>query len=96
MPPTYSEIMRLELKSENNNSLNSLSNVFKAVFLLVLIIFFFDVSLKLGIISKHYQIQYSCNHLSVDKSKSNFEKLSKLSNLKNKQKILEFCREVIK
>ena len=88
--------MKLELKSENNNYLDSLSNVLKTIFFLLLIIFLFDVSLKLGMISKIYQLEYSCKHLSVEKSKSNFKKLSRLSNLTNKQRILEFCREVIK
>jgi hypothetical protein len=88
--------MKLELKSENENYSKLFSTVFKTVSSLAVIFFLCDLSLKLGIISKHFQIQYSCNHLSVDKSKSNFEKLSKLSNLKNKQRILEFCREVIK
>ena len=88
--------MKLELKSENNNYLDSLSNVLKTVFFLLLIIFLFDVSLKLGMISKIYQLEYSCKHLSVEKSKSNFKKLSNLSKLKSKQKIWEFCREFVK
>ena len=87
--------MKLELKSENNNYLDSLSNVLKTVFFLLLIIFFFDVSIKLGMISKHYQLEYTCKHLSVEKSKSNFKKLSKLSNLKSKERIWELCREVV-
>ena len=88
--------MKLELKTDNENSLNSFSNFFKTISILTLIIIFCDVALKLGIISRHYQIEYSCRLLSVEKSKSNFNKLSKLSTLKSKQRIWEFCREVVK
>ena len=88
--------MKFELKTENENFSNSFSNVFKTIFVILLIIIFCDVSLKLGNISRHYQIEYICKILSVEKSTSNFKKLSRLSNLKSKQKIWEFCREVIK
>ena len=88
--------MKLEINSENNNFLNSLSDFFKTVFFLALIIFFFDVSFKLGQISRNYNIEYNCRLLSVEKSKPYLKKLSKLSNLKSKQQIWEFCREVIK
>ena len=88
--------MKLELKSDNENYSKSFSNVFKTVIFLTLIILFCDVALKLGIISRHYQIEYNCELLSVEKSKPNFKKLSSLSNLKSKQRIWEFCREVVK
>ena len=55
-----------------------------------------DVALKLGIISRNHEIEYNCRLLSVERSKPNFKKLSKLSNLKSKQRIWEFCSEVIK
>ena len=61
-----------------------------------IIIIFCYVALKIGLISRHYQIDYTCRLLSVEKSKSNFQKLSKLSNIKTKQGIWDFCREVIK
>ena len=88
--------MKFELKTENDNYLKSFSHFFRTFFSLALIIIFCDVSLKLGIISRHFQIEYICRVLSVDKSTSNFKKLSSLSNLKSKQKIWDFCREVIK
>ena len=88
--------MKFELKTENDNYLKSFSHFFRTFFSLALIIIFCDVSLKLGIISRHFQIEYLCKVLSVDKSTSNFKKLSSLTNLKSKQKIWEFCREVIK
>ena len=88
--------MKFELKTENENYSKSFSHIFAVVFFLPLIIIFCDVALKLGIISRHYQIEYNCKLLYVEKSKPNFKKLSKLSNLKGKQRIWEFCREVIK
>ena len=88
--------MKFELKSENENYLNSFSNIFKTVSFIALLIFFCDVALKLGIVSRHYQLEYNCKLLSVEKSKPNFQELSRLSNLKSKQRILDFCREVVK
>ena len=88
--------MKFELKTENENNSKTFSNVFKSVFFLGIIIFFCDIALKLGMISKHYQIEFNCKILTVKKSPPNIKKLSRLSNLKNKQRILEFCREYVK
>ena len=88
--------MKFELKTERENYTKSVSQFFGIVFLLTLLIIFCDFALKLGIISKNYKIEYHCRLLSVEKSKTNFKKLSSLSNLKSKQQIWEFCREVIK
>ena len=88
--------MKFELKTENENYSKSFSQFFVIVFILTLIIVLCDVALKLGIISRNHQIEYNCRLLSVDKSKPQFKKLSRLSNLKSKQQIWEFCREVIK
>ena len=89
--------MKFELKTENESYSKSFSNIFKAVFIFVLIIIFSDVAIKLGIISRNHQIDYHCTLLlSVEKSPSNFKKLSWLTKLKSKQKIWEFCKEVVK
>ena len=88
--------MKFELKTENENYSKSFSLIFAVVFFLPLIIIFCDVALKLGIISRHYQIEHDCKLLTVEKSKSNFKKLSKLSKLNNKQKIWEFCKQAAK
>ena len=87
--------MKFELKTENENNLKSFSQFFGIVFFLTLIIILCDVALKLGIISRNHQIEYNCRLLSVQKSKPHFKKLSRISNLKSKQQIWEFCREVI-
>ena len=88
--------MKLELKTENENYLKSFSQFIVIVFSLTLIIILCDVALKLGFISRNHQIEYNCRLLSVEKSKPQFKKLSRLSNLKSKQQIWEFCSEVIK
>ena len=88
--------MKFELKTENENHSKSIGYIFKTIFSLSLIIIFCDVALKIGIISRNNQIEYNCRLLSVDKSSSNFKRLSSLSNLKSKQKIWEFCMGVVK
>ena len=88
--------MKFELKTENNNFSEYFLQFFRNVSILALIIILIDVSLKLGMISRLYQIDYNCMLLNVEKTKSNLKRLSRLSNIRNKQKILEFCREVVK
>ena len=88
--------MKFELKTEKENYSKSILQFFGIFFFLTLIILLCDVALKLGIISRNYKIEYNCRLLSVEKSKSHFKKISKLSNLKSKKQIWEFCSEVIK
>ena len=88
--------MKFELKTEKENYSKSFLQFFGIFFFLTLIIIFSDVALKLGIISRNHKIEYNCRLLSVKKSKPHFKKLSRISNLKSKQQIWEFCREVIK
>ena len=84
--------MKLELKTDNENYSKSFTHVFKTIFSLVLIIIFCDIALKLTIVSRHYRIDHNCRILSVDKSSSNFKKLSRISKLKSKQRIWDFCK----
>ena len=88
--------MKFELKTENESYSKSFAQFFGLVFFITLVIILFDVALKLGIISRNHKIEYNCRLLSVEKSKPHFKKLSRISNLKSKQQIWEFCREVIK
>ena len=87
--------MKFELKTENENYSKSFKQFFIIVFFLTLIIILCDVALKLEIISRNHKIEYNCRLLSVEKSKPHFKKLSRLSELKSKQQIWEFCREVV-
>ena len=88
--------MKVELKTEKENYSKSILQFFGIFFFLTLIIILSDVALKLGIISRNHKIEYNCRLLSIEKSKLHFKKLSRLSNLKSKQQIWEFCREFIK
>ena len=88
--------MKFELKTEKENYSKSFSQFFGIFFFLTLIIILTDVALKLGIISRIHQIEYNCRLLSVEKSKTHFKKLSRLSNLKSKQQIWKFCSEINK
>ena len=88
--------MKFELKTEKENYSKSFSQFFGIVFFITLIIILCDVSLKLRIVSTNHKIEYNCRLLTVEKSKPHFKKLSRISNLKSKQQIWEFCSEVIK
>ena len=88
--------MKFELKTEKENYSKSFLQFFVIFFFLASIIILCDVALKLGIISRNHKIEYNCRLLSIEKSKHQFKKLSSLSNLKSKQQIWEFCRQVIK
>ena len=88
--------MKFELKTENENQSKSFGFVFKTIFVFALVFIFCDIAVKLGIISRHYQIDYNCRLLSVKKSSLYIKKISNLSNLKSKQKIWDFCREIVK
>ena len=87
--------MKFELKTENDSSTNDFYFIFLTVVIISLLLITANISLKLGNIAKLYEINYYCRLLSVEKSASIFKKLSKLSNFSNKQKIWEFCREVV-
>ena len=88
--------MKFELKTDNEKYSKLFLNVFGTFFIFVIIIIFSDIAIKLGNISRHYQTDYSCKLLAVEKSTSNFKKLFKLSKIKSKQRILEFCKELLK
>ena len=88
--------MKVELKTEKEYYSKSFLQFFGIIFFLTLIIILSDVALKLGIISRNHKIEYNCRLLSVEKSKTNFKRLSRLSNLKSKQQIWEFCSEINK
>ena len=88
--------MKFELKTEKENYSKSFTQFFGIVFFLTFIIILCDVALKLGTISRYHKIEYNCRLLSVEKSKPYFKKISRLSKLKSKQQIWDFCREVIK
>ena len=88
--------MKFELRTENEDFFKSFSLFMRNISILAIIIILCDISLKLGNISNHYQIEYNCRLLSFEKSISIFKRISNLSNLKSKQRIWEFCQEFVK
>ena len=88
--------MKFELKTEGENNSKLFFDVLKTLLKIALIIIFCDIALKLGIISRQYQIEYNCKLLSVETSNNSIRKLSRLSNLRSKKRIWEFCREIFK
>ena len=88
--------MKFEVKTQNDDLLKSSFSVFLSVAILSLIVVLSNISIKLGAISKHYEINYLCNLLTIEKSSLNFKKLSKLTNQKTKQKMWDLCREIVK
>tara|TARA_B100000945_G_C19842998_1_gene350332 strand:- start:162 stop:428 length:267 start_codon:yes stop_codon:yes gene_type:complete len=88
--------MKFEVKTENDNFSKPFYPLSLLILSFLLIVILLNISLKLGNISRFYQIDYLCKLLSVEKSPSNFKKLSKISKQTNKQKIWDFCRDIIK
>ncbi len=88
--------MKFEVKTQNDDLLKSSFSVLLSIAFLSSIVILSNISIKLGAISRNYEINYFCNLLVIEKSSSNFKKLSKLTNQKNKQKMWDLCREIVK
>ncbi len=88
--------MKLEVKTQNDDFTKSSFSFFLSFVILSFIILFANLSIKLGTISRYYEINYLCKLLTIDKSSNNFKKLSKLTNQTSKQKIWDLCREIAK
>ena len=88
--------MKFELKTKNDDLWQASFSVFLAFILLSFIVLLFNISIKLGTISRNYEINYLCKLLSLEKSSFNFKKLSKLTNQTSKQKMWDLCREIMR
>ena len=88
--------MKFEVKTDNNERFNSSFSVFLVFLLISLIVVLGNISIKLGTISKNFEINYLCKLLTIEISSPNFKKLSKLTNETSKQKIWDLCREIVK
>ena len=88
--------MKFEVKTQNDDYSKSFVTFFLAFCLISLLVILSNISIKLGRISRHYEINYLCKLLIIDKSSLNFKKLSKLTNQTSKQKVWELCRELAK
>ena len=88
--------MKFEVKTQNDDLLKSSCSVLLSFAILIFIVVLSNISIKLGAISRHYEIRYLCNLLTIEKSSLNFKKLSNLTNQNTKQKMWDLCREIVK
>ena len=88
--------MKFEVKTKNDDLLKSSFYIFLAFAFFSFTFILSNISIKLGTISKQYEINYLCNLLIVEKSSLNFKKLSKLTNQTSNKKIWDLCREIVK
>ena len=88
--------MKVEVKTQGDDQSKSSFSVFLVFAILSLIIILANISIKLGTISRHYEINYLCKLLTIQKSSNNFKKLSNLTNQTTKQRLRDLCREIVK
>ena len=88
--------MKFEVKTQNDDLWKSSFSVLLSIALFSFIVVFSNISIKLGAISRHYEINYLCKLLTLEKSSFNFKKLSKLTNETTKKKMWDLCREIVK
>ena len=88
--------MKFEVKTQNDDFWKSSFSVLLSMVLFSFIVVLSNISIKLGAISRHYEMKYLCDLLTVEKSSLNFKKLSKLTKQNSKQKMWDLCREIVK
>ena len=88
--------MKFELKTQDDDYTKSFFSVFSAFTILSLIIILSSISIKLGTISRNYEVNYLCKLILIEKTSANFNKLSRLTNQTTKQKMWDLCREIVK
>ena len=88
--------MRFEVKTQNNDFSKFSFSIYLAFVVLSFIVILAILTIKIGTISKHYEINYLCKLLTIEKSSKNFKKLSKLTNQTSRQKMWDLCREIVK
>ena len=93
MPKIYYGIMKFEIKTDQNRFTDRLSLSLAISILTFFAVLFTNISFNLNKLTSYYEINYLCRLILVDKSQSNFKKLSQLTKQFKKQKIWDFCRE---
>ena len=88
--------MKFEVKTQNDDLWKSSFSFLLAITFLSFIVILSNISFRIRPISRHYEINYLCQLLKIDKSSLNFKKLSKLTNQNTKQKMWDLCREIVK
>ena len=85
--------MKFEIKTDQNRFSDKLSLSLAISIITFFAVLFTNISFNLNKLISYYEINYLCKVILVDKSQSNFKKLSKLTKQLKKQKIWDFCRE---
>ena len=85
--------MRFEIKTDQNRFSDKLSLSLAISIITFFAVLFTNISFNLNKLTSYYEINYLCRLILIDKSQSNFKKLSKLTKQFKKQKIWDFCRE---
>ena len=85
--------MKFEIKTDQNRFSDRLSLSLAISIFTFFAVIFTNISFKLNKLTSYYEINYLCRLILVDKSQSNFKKLSKLTKQLKKQKIWDFCKE---
>ena len=93
MPKIYYGIMKFEIKTDQKGFSDNLSLLLAISIVTYFAILFTNISFNLNKLTSYYEINYLCRLILIDKSQSNFKKLSKLTKQFKKQKIWDFCRE---
>ena len=85
--------MKFEIKTDQNRFSDKLSLSLAISIITFFAVLFTNISFNLNKLTSYYEINYLCRLILVDKSQSNFKRLSKLTKKLKKQKIWDFCRE---
>ena len=85
--------MKFEIKTDQNRFSDRLSLSLAISIITFFAVLFANISFNLNKLTSYYEINYLCRLILVDKSQSNFKKLSQLTKQFKKQKIWDFCRE---
>ena len=85
--------MKFEIKTDQNRFSDRFSLSIAISIIAFFAVLFTNISFNLNKLTRYYEINYLCRLILVDKSQSNFKKLSQLTKQFKKQKIWDFCRE---
>ena len=85
--------MKFEIKTDQNRFSDKLSLSLAISIITFFAVLFTNISFNLNKLTSYYEINYLCRLIIVDKSQSNFKKLSKLTRQIKKQRIWDFCKE---
>tara|TARA_Y100001968_G_scaffold208709_1_gene191813 strand:+ start:9 stop:275 length:267 start_codon:yes stop_codon:yes gene_type:complete len=88
--------MKFEIKTQKEAFYRPLTSLLIYLVISSFIILISNISIKLARISRYYEINFLCKLLVVDKSTTNFKRLSKLLSQTSKQKTWDICKEVAK